>query len=115
MIFTDILSWITGADGGAFLFVSWAISWALEGVSVWENLSPKVKSLAILIVSALLGSLAVALQQSPELVAAIEPYFQPVIYAVLAWLGTQTAHKFNADRRPKLLEIEGLVDEVSVE
>lgn len=115
MEFSEFLSWLTGVDGGAFILVSWAISWALEGVSGWEAMSSRVKSLVILAVSSLLGGLAVALQQNPALVAAIEPYFQPLIYAVLAWLGTQTAHKFNSDRKPKILEIEGLVDEVIVE
>jgi hypothetical protein len=33
------------------------------------------------------------MQQNPDLVAAIEPYFTPVYYVLLAWLATQAVHK----------------------
>lgn len=95
MTLTDILNWLTGADAGAFLLVSWAIAWGLEGTAWWQSLKSQLKVLIIVGVSGALGASAVALQASPQIVAALEPYLQPLIYAVLAWLGTQTAHKIN--------------------
>lgn len=93
MDLTGILSWLTGADGGAFLLVSWAVAWGLEGWTTWQKLSAQLKILIILAASGLFGAGAAALQSNPELVAAIEPYLRPLIYGVMAWLSTQTAHR----------------------
>lgn len=95
----DLIAWLTGADGGAFIFITWALSWAFEEATWWQALSSKLKSLIILILSALLGVGSVALQQNPALVAALEPYLQPVIYIVIAWLGTQVAHRINPAKK----------------
>lgn len=92
MTLNDVLAWLTSADQGSFLVVSWFVSWALEEVKWWQDLSGKVKSLAVLGLSILLGVAAQFLALQPDLVAAIEPWFQPVLYAVLAWLATQTVH-----------------------
>lgn len=104
MSFTELLAWLTGPDGGAFLLVSWAISWGLNGTAFWQKLSPQTKTLIILVVSGLLGAGAAALQSNPALVAAIEPYVRPVIFAVMAWLGTQTAHRASKNLGAKLEE-----------
>jgi len=90
---SEVLKWLTGTGGGAFLLISWAIAWGLEGVPKWEALSSKLKTLIILGLSAVLGVLATWLLQFPDLVAAIDVYFRPVLYVVMVWLGSQTAHK----------------------
>lgn len=89
----NILEWLTSSEGGAFIVVAWAVSWLLEDVERWHALPSKTRSLIILGLSAVLGVVSVVLQQNPDVVAAIEPYFQPVYYAILAWLTTQGAYK----------------------
>jgi len=97
--FTDLLSWLVGAEGGAFILVSWALSWALEGLKWWEELVSKAKSLIILGVAVLLGLVSVWLTSHPTIVEAIAPYMQAVMYIVSAWLATQVAHRLNSLRK----------------
>ena len=94
----SILDFLTGSDGGAFLVVGWALAWALEGSPWWQALTGKAKSLIILAVSLALGGLTVYLKMHPAIVEAIAPYVEPLIYVVLAWLGTQVPHKINPSR-----------------
>jgi len=98
MTISDILARLTDVDGGAFLFVSWFVSWALEGSAGWKGLSKVQKQAIILGASALLGVGAAVLGNYPAAIAAIEPYAQPVIYVIGAWLATQTAHRLNVLR-----------------
>lgn len=95
MNLNQILDFLTGADGAGFLWVSWALSWAFEGAAWWQALSSKLKSLIFLGISGLLGVGAVYLKLHPAVVAAVEPYVQPLIYMVIAWLGSQVAHRMN--------------------
>lgn len=95
MSLIEVLEWITGAGGGAFLIISWAVSWGLEKTEWWEGLTSQVRALFILGLSVVLGIIATALKLNPQVVEAIEPFFQPIMYSILAWLGTQIAHKFN--------------------
>ena len=62
---TDALNWLTSPDAGAFVVVSWALSWALEEVDWWHTLSPKGRSAIVLVISAVLAVGAVALRQNP--------------------------------------------------
>ena len=90
-----LLAWLTGADAGAFILVSGAVALFLEDIDKWNALLPKVRFLIILGVSALLGIGASFLAQYPDVVLAIDPFFKPVMYTVMAWLGTQTLHKLD--------------------
>ena len=90
-----LLTWLTGADAGAFVLVSGAVALFLEDVDKWNALQSKIRFLIILGASALLGVGASFLAQYPDVVLAIEPYFRPVMYTVLAWLSTQTLHKLD--------------------
>jgi hypothetical protein len=94
------LSWMTGAEGGAFILVSWALSWALEYSEGWKALDAKVKTGVILLVSLILGLVAVFLKTQPALLAAVDPYFHTLSSIVTVWLATQTAHRLNS-LRPK--------------
>lgn len=95
----DFLAWLTGITGGSFIVVGWFASWLFEGTAWWQALSSKAKSLIIVGVSAVLGVGATVLAQFPSAVAAIEPYFRAVLYVVLAWLATQTAHRLDNMRK----------------
>jgi hypothetical protein len=95
MQFSELLKWITGPDGGAFLILSWALSWGLEGFSFWQKLTSKARSLIILGAAILFGLAGVWLSTRPDIVELIEPYVQVVIYIIVAWLATQTAHRLN--------------------
>lgn len=99
-MFADFLSWITSADGGAFILVSWLVAWGLEDLKAWHDLSSKARSLIVLVVAALTGVGARALQMNPELVAIIEPWFEPVAFVIGSWLATQTAHKLGGKKTP---------------
>ena len=104
MSLTNLLSWLTGADGGAFLLISWAVSWGLNDVAWWNGLKAQTKALIILSGSGVMGAGAAALQANPEVVPAIEPFVRPLIFAVMAWLGTQVAHRGTKSLEAKLTE-----------
>jgi len=88
----NVLTWLTSSDGGALLVVMWAVSWGLEKSQWWHALDSRTRALVILLASIVIALAAAVLQQHPELVAALDVYFQPVYFVVLAWLATQTAH-----------------------
>ena len=92
------LSWMTGAEGGAFILVSWALSWGLEYSQRWTDLDARVKAGVILLLSVLLGLGAVFLKTQPALLAAVDPYFHSLSSIVTVWLATQTAHRLNSLR-----------------
>lgn len=92
MALTDFLNWLTGADAGAFILVSVAISVFLEDVKWWAELGSKIKYLVIVGVSVLFGIGGVVLTQNPEIVSAIDPFFRPIAYIITAWLATQGIH-----------------------
>lgn len=89
----QILQWLTSSDGGALIVVMWFVSWGLEELDWWQSLESKARSLIILGTAAAIALLAAALQTRPDWVAAIDPFFQPVYYVLLAWLATQTVHR----------------------
>ena len=91
----NLLDWLTGADAGAFLVVTWFASWGLEKASFWQKISSQLKAVTILVLAGILGGGSGWLSANPKVVGAIQPYVQPAIYGALAWLGSQTAHKFN--------------------
>lgn len=87
----ELLQWLMGP--GAFLVITWAVSWALEGWNWWMALASSVKRLLILITAVALGIGSFVLQQNPALVATLDPYIKIVISMVVMWLSTQAAHK----------------------
>lgn len=106
----EILEWLTGVDGGAFLVVSIAFAWLLEDSQKWQALSGKIKWLIMLLVTAVLGAISAWLLTKPELVELIEPYARPTIYALLAWSANQGAHLINPKRKENVIvEIEKTV------
>jgi hypothetical protein len=103
----DFLSWLTGLDGGAFILVMWVVSWGLSGVSWWEALDAKLKQIIIIGAAVVLGILGVLMQNAPAFVAAVDPFFKPVMSIVLLWLASQTVRKvetlvYNTSAKAKL-------------
>lgn len=89
----DLLGWLAGA--GSVILVSWATSWALEGWSVWQNMTSKLKSFIILVVAIILGVFATWIQTKPDVLELAAPYVATIIAIIVAWLATQVAHKAN--------------------
>jgi hypothetical protein len=97
----DVLGWLTGPDQGAFLVVSVFAAVILEDFAFWHALKSSARYLIILAGAVLLGLGASVLQTRPELVAAIDPYWTPVAYSILAWLAAQGIHEAGKLSRPK--------------
>lgn len=112
MTLEQVLQWLSGPDGGAFLVIAWAAAWGLEKFKFWQEIDNKeLKSLVILTLASFLGVGAVGLQTNPQLVATLEPYFRPVMYAIMTWLATQTGHELNPFR--KRANVNELVESVN--
>jgi hypothetical protein len=100
---SEIVGWL--ATGGAVAVVAWFASWFLEGFAWWEKVSSQLKSLVILLIALLIGLAATWVRLlPPEVVAPFIPYANMVVLTVVAWLGSQVAHR--ADGRGKTLNHE---------
>ena len=88
----EVIGWL--ATGGAVAVTAWFSSWFLEGLGWWGRLTSQVRSLVILGVALLIGLLATWVRLQPqELLAKYAPYANMVVLTVIAWLGTQVAHR----------------------
>lgn len=85
-----VVTWVVGAGSPAL--VMYAVSWLIENWKGWATLPFAVKFLAPMLLSVLLSFGASMLLRYPELIAAIQPWFQIVAAAILAWLASQSAY-----------------------
>jgi hypothetical protein len=76
------------------------LSFLLERIPVFQNLSSDAKWYSTLGISVGLPVLAtVALQNvPPDIWAQVEPYWQALSLGFLAWGGSQVAHKLDANK-----------------
>jgi hypothetical protein len=88
--FGQVLLWIAGI--GAPAIVAYVLSWVVENWKLWSTFPKEVKFLAPMIVSVLLALGADQLLHYPDVIAAIQPWFQVVMSAVLAYLASQKAY-----------------------
>lgn len=88
--FGQVLLWIAGI--GAPAIVAYVLSWVVENWKVWSTLPKEVKFLTPMIVSVLLSLGAAQLLKYPEVIATIQPWFQVVMSAVIAYLSSQKAY-----------------------
>jgi len=96
----EVIGWLV--TGGAVAVTAWFTSWFLEGLGWWGRLTSQVKSLVILGAALSIGLLATWVQlQPPEALAKYAPYANMVVMTVIAWLGTQVAHKADGRSREK--------------
>ena len=95
---SEVIGWL--ATGGAVAAVAWFASWFLEGLGWWSRLASQVKSLLILALALVLGLAATWVRLLPaEAVAKYVPYFNVVVLTVVAWLGSQVAHRADGKRK----------------
>ena len=101
---SEVIGWL--ATGGAVAAVAWFASWFLEGFAWWEKVGSQAKSLVILAIALLIGLAATWVRLQPlEVVSPFIPYANMAVLTVVAWLGSQVAHR--ADNRGKTLNHEG--------
>ncbi len=98
MDFGGFLNWLSSPDGGAFILVSWAVAWGLEGTAWWDAIKPKVKGLAILGVAVVIALAGQWVADQPDLLVTLDPYFKTVSAVIAVWLTTQTAHALDYKR-----------------
>ena len=84
---TQVLIWILGMGGPAIVAYMFAL--IAENIPAWSTLSHSLKTIIPMIVSVGLALGANALLQYPAIIAQIQPYFQVIFSAVLAYLGSQ--------------------------
>ena len=90
----ELIEFLSGP--GAFIVVTWAISWGFEEFAWWHNLSSKLRALIILGASVLIGTGATYLStMPPETLAPYEPFVVAVVAVIGAWLSAQGAHKID--------------------
>jgi hypothetical protein len=90
--YNEVVTWLI--TGGAVAVVSWFASWFLEGFAWWGNLKSQVKSLIILLLALGVGMLATWVRSLPaEALAPYVPYLNLLVLTIVAWLGSQVAHR----------------------
>jgi len=82
--------WITGIGGPSI--VAYVLSWVVENWKAWSTFPKEVKFLTPMVVSILLSLGAQQLLNYPEVIASIQPWFQVVMSAILAYLSSQKAY-----------------------
>lgn len=85
----QILQWLVGV--GAPALVMYLVSWLVENWSTWATLPRAVKFLGPMILSVLVAFGASTLLKYPDIIATIQPTFQVIASAVLAYLASQKA------------------------
>lgn len=100
MNYTDlqlVLTWIVGM--GAPAIVAYVLSLVVENWAGWSTLPHNIKVLVPMVVSILLSIGASLLLQYPAIIAQIQPWFQMVVSAVLAYLSSQKAYMTVLERQ----------------
>ena len=87
---TQVLIWILGMGGPAIAAYVFAL--VAENFSGWSTLNHNLKILIPMIFSALLAVGASVLLKYPEIIAQIQPWFQIVVSAILAYLASQRGY-----------------------
>lgn len=86
----QVLLWIAGI--GAPSIIAYILSWVAENWKAWSTFPKEVKFLTPMIISILLSLGAAQLLKYPDVIATIQPWFQVVMSAVLAYLSSQKAY-----------------------
>ena len=86
----QVLVWITGV--GAPAIVAVLLSWVVENWKGWSTLPHNLKVILPMIVSVGLAVGADQLLHFPDIVAQIQPWFQVLMSAILAYLSSQSAY-----------------------
>lgn len=82
-----VLAWLVGAGSPAV--ITYLFSWVSTNLEFWKNLPGVVKFALPLVLSILLSIGAAQLLKFPDILSAIQPWYQIVVAAVLAYLASQ--------------------------
>lgn len=93
--FQEVLLWLTGVGSPAL--VMYAVSFLAENWSGWVKLPTAVKTIAPMVLSLLIAFGASLLLKYPEIIAAIQPWFQIIASAVIAYIASQKAYMTTVD------------------
>jgi len=88
--FQDVLLWLTGV--GAPALVMYAVSYLAENWTGWTNLSTTVKTIIPMVLSLLVALGASLLLKYPEIIATVQPWFQIIASAIIAYIASQKAY-----------------------
>lgn len=94
MNWTDItifLTWLAGI--GAPAVVAILLSLLAENWAAWSNFPHWVKFLVPMLISVTLAVIASTLLQYPALLAQIQPWFQVIASAILAYIASQKTYQ----------------------
>lgn len=86
----QVLLWLTGVGAPAVIMV--VLSWVVENWSGWSTLPHNVKVLIPMLASVLLSVGASILLKYPDVIATIQPWFQVVVSAFIAYAASQLAY-----------------------
>ena len=92
-----LVAWLMA--GGTVPVVMWFVAWAFEKMAWYQAIGSKGRSAIILGLSSLLGVGVVLVMQNPDVYEAIKPYAQAILTTIVAWLGSQVAHRADSERR----------------
>jgi uncharacterized membrane protein len=93
----EVVEWLV--TGGAVAVAAWFVSWFLEGFAWWDRQQSKLKTLLILVLALLIGLLATWVRLlPPEELEPYLPYLNVAILTVIAWLGSQVAHRVDGKK-----------------
>jgi len=93
----NLVTWLMA--GGSVVVVSWFTAWAFEQLAWFQKIGSKGRSALILLMAILLGIGTTLLVNNPEVFEAIRQYAQVVLTTIVAWLGTQAAHRADSERK----------------
>lgn len=88
--FQQVLLWLTGF--GAPAVIAAVLSWVVENWAGWSTLPHNVKVALPMLASVLLSVGAGLLLKYPNVVATIQPWFQVVVSAFIAYGASQLAY-----------------------
>lgn len=86
----EVLKWLAGI--GAPAVVMYLVSWLVENWKGWSTLPFAVKFLSPMILSVLFALGATMLLRYTDIIATIQPWFQIVVSAIIAYLASQKAY-----------------------
>lgn len=86
----QVLLWLTGMGSPAV--VMYILSFVAENWSKWSTFPHWVKFYLPMVLSILLTVGSVTLLKYPEVIATIQPWFQVVVTAIIAYIASQKAY-----------------------
>lgn len=90
---TEILQWLFGPSGGAFIVIGWFAAIILDKFVWWNKMDSTWKKLISVGLASLLGCGSYFFSTHPEAVKAAEPYIMVIAYSAMMWLSNEYIHQ----------------------